>query len=249
VYCPEASAPGQTVALDSARSKHLTGVLRLEEGTRVVASNGAGGVFHAVLKGGGKSASLELESALPVKARGQGFRVALGMPKNSVADTAVEKLAELGARSFEPFITSRSVVRPGRGEEEKYAHRWQAIAAEALEQSQQGWLLAAQAPRSFTDFIASLKSTDAAPFLFASETRDSSTMAAAAAALAKAAAGKPLLLILGPEGGFSSEERGDLVAAGCQELSLGPAVLRVETAVVAAATLASLALDQAGSHT
>jgi 16S rRNA (uracil1498-N3)-methyltransferase len=250
VYCPTASDAGQAIELDRDQAKHLTGVLRMQDGAPLVATNGAGSAFHAVLRGGGKSATIELGDAITIAPRRGVLRVALGLPKNTVADAVVEKLAELGVQSFEPFITSRSVVRPNAGDDEKYVKRWQSIAAEALEQSQQGWLMDVQGPRSMVEFIAAVKSHDGAAFLFASESRDQSSLTATAEALKTAAAqGKALLLILGPEGGFSSEERRDLVAAECRELSLGATVLRVETAVVAATTLACLALDSAERQT
>ena len=251
VYCPEAHASGQAVELDAAHAKHLTGVLRLEQGAAIAVANGAGAAFHALLRVRGKAVSVELGEAVPVPPRMQpGFRVALGLPKNTAADFAVEKLAELGATAFEPFVTSRSVVRPGRGDEEKYVNRWRGIAAEALEQSQQAWVLNVTAPRSFTEIISTIKTSKAACFLFASESRNGSTLGQGASLMAEAVAqGKELFLVLGPEGGFSTEERKDLVAAGCRELSMGPAVLRVETAVVVAATLACLAMEQAELQT
>ncbi len=228
--------------LPASVARHVQ-VLRLQPGSALTLFNGDGGEWAAqVLRIGRAEVEVGVLERRAVN-RELALRVtlALGMPANERMDTLVEKACELGVSTVQPLLTERSVLRlSGERAERKRAH-WQAIAVAACEQSGRSVVpqvapvlgLAAWAQQldpAGDDELRWLLSVAQAPPL-----RD------AWHAVADIATVRQVLLLSGPEGGLSAGEealaRGRL---GCAPVSLGPRVLRADTAPLAA--LAQLAL-------
>ena len=143
--------------------------------------------------------------------------VASALPKADRADFLVEKLTELGVTRFVPLITARSVVVP------KGIEKFERAVIEASKQCGRNVLMGVDPPQKWLDL---LKRTDLPPTRVVLHTSGAGGLPRGAAAVA-----------VGPEGGFADDEVGAAEAAGWVRASLGPRVLRVETAAVAAAAV------------
>jgi 16S rRNA (uracil1498-N3)-methyltransferase len=232
-HCPVPLAPGQSLDLPPGAARHVQ-VLRLQPGGRITLFNGEGGEFDAVVERMGRSdvgVRIEAHHAIEREAA-RAVHLAAVMPANERMDWLVEKAAELGAASIRPLVAERSVLRlAGERALKKQAH-WQAVAVAACEQcgrnrvppvhevaDLRGWLAAGAVPTA-SRLLLSLR--------------------AGTRPLGEAAAGSGAVLFLsGPEGGFTESEEDAALAAGFQPVTLGPRVLRAETAALAA--LAALA--------
>lgn len=218
-------APGEYV-LAGPEAHHLAAVRRFGPGDRVVLFNGDGHDYPAeVLSVGRRSVGLNIFPAVPAD-RELPFPlcVASALPKGDRADFLIEKLTELGVTRFVPLVTARSVVVPKPNVVEKLTR----AVIEASKQCGRNRLMAVEPPRTWAEFVGRDELTDNRFLLHPAGPRPAVTMPAGGAAIA-----------VGPEGGFTDEELAAADAAGWRRASLGPRVLRVETAAVAAAALAA----------
>ena len=224
VFLPDElpGATGQERTVTPADARRLERVLRLRVGERVEVADAAGRVFGARVAGAGRVLLEEL-IAEPPPAPELCVRLAL---TGSRADTAVEKLVELGVEQIGPLETA-GMRRDARTD------RWHRIAAAAAGQ--------AKRPR-IPGILPAVTLAEAlrrpGAVLLSHEQPD----ARLDAALAQA--GRPVLLLVGPESGFSADEHAAARAAGVPIVTLGEVVLRTETAAIAAATLT---LDRLGA--
>lgn len=235
------AAPNTFVALGDEKSKHLRRVLRMEWDEPVRVLDGAGRLLAGTLeKHGASGGGIRLTSVERTEPSGAPLELVIVLPKNATMDWVVEKAVECGVTAIYPVVTSRSVVKPGKEDGSKYVRRWQTIMDGAVEQSERLWRPEIQAPLAWEKWISS--ASEMKSFAFVSELRvsgitDEQAMRECWKQLQSAGSGAMRLLI-GPEGGFSDIEREEMTRRGFIALSLGATVLRVETAVVAALTLA-----------
>jgi len=230
-YCPLPLAAGLLVDLPDAVAHHLH-VVRQQAGDVLTLFNGEGGQYSATLVEVGKrraSARVDAFEAIDVELP-YAITLAQALPEASKMDWIVEKAVELGVAAVEPLAAQRCVTRlSGERAEKRQAH-WQGIIVAASEQSGRN-RLAALAP--LEDVSKWLAHPATAPRILLSP-RGTETLAAWAS-------GRPaqdVTLMVGPEGGFSPGEEDAAIAAGAIPLTMGPRVLRTETAGLAA--LASL---------
>jgi 16S rRNA (uracil1498-N3)-methyltransferase len=141
-------------------------------------------------------------------------------------DYTLQKSVELGIRRIQPVMMLRTVVRLDPEKRDKRRQHWLGVAASACEQCGRNRLPEVMAIEDFTDWLARTRHDDSTRLILDPEggTRMNRL----------APSDKPIYLIAGPEGGFDPRERDAALAAGCQPLSLGPRILRTETAAVAA---------------
>jgi 16S rRNA (uracil1498-N3)-methyltransferase len=230
LHCPVALAEGAVVQLPAGAARHVQ-VLRLQPGAPLTLFDGRGGEWDATVQTMGRSdvsVRIGLHRAVerePLRA----VHLALGMPANERMDWLVEKAAELGAASVQPLVTERSVVRLQGERAAKKQEHWQSIAAAACEQCGGNQVPMVHAPRE----LAGWTPPDAARWVL-SFAADAQPLSAAAATPG------PLVLLSGPEGGLAPREEDAARAMGFRPLTLGPRVLRAETAPLAA--LAALTL-------
>ncbi|MCB9512815.1 MAG: 16S rRNA (uracil(1498)-N(3))-methyltransferase [Candidatus Latescibacteria bacterium] len=221
---PELAGPG-TLVLDGPAQHYLCNVLRLRAGDAVELRDGRGaaarGRLTAVER---RRATLELEApqALPVP---PGPRLHLAMPllKGRRLDWALEKCTELGVSDFHLYVGRHGVVRRDRAPE-----RYGEILRAAFAQCRRPLLPALDGPAPFADLL-SRATTEGWRQAWADERGAGRGQAPFALA-----DGEDLLAWVGPEGGFSAEERAALEAAASLRLDLGAQRLRAETAAVAA---------------
>lgn len=227
---------GGEVQLDPGAARHVQ-VLRLQPGDALTLFDGTGGEWSArVAAIGRREVRAELVEHRAVERElAVAVTLAVGMPANERMDALVEKATELGAAAIQPLVTERSVLRlAGERAERKRAH-WQAIAVAACEQCGRNRVPAVAPVRALHDWLADDGAQRAAARLLLS-TGDAPAFTAASLRGAPA-----LLLLSGPEGGFSDAERDSAAARGWQPASLGARVLRADTAPLAA--LARLGLS------
>ena len=217
---------GQTVCLDRDESHHALTVLRRHDRDPVILVDGRGHRLGARLAGKrGKLAELEILSVTfdPSEQSAPRLCLACGVVKGRRWEWVLEKAVELGVHRITPLLTEHGVVEPREGRRE----RWLAILRAALKQSGRCWLPELDEPQGLAEFLAG---REPGPLWFGAVPAERTGLAPEPEAPADAAW---LTVAVGPEGGWSPEERGALVDAGAQALDLGPHVLRTETAATA----------------
>lgn len=207
--------PGASVALGADDARHMRSVLRLRAGAAVEVGDGAGRVFAATVDDP-RAGTLRVGEELPAPPPLAPIRVLLAQ-SGARADDAVEKLVELGVGEVAPLVAQ------GRRREAR-AERWERIAQAAARQAKLGWVPVIGAPVAFADALAT-------GIVCSHEQADADL----AAALERRPA--PVTLLIGPESGFAQAELDAARAAGAPIASLGPTVLRTETAAIVAAAL------------
>jgi 16S rRNA (uracil1498-N3)-methyltransferase len=226
-FCPQPLAAGLSVDLPEAVAHHLH-VVRLLPGAELVLFNGDGGEYRARLAEiGKKRASAMIEAFDPREAElTYSVTLAQALPEASKMDWIIEKAVELGVSTIQPLAAQRCVVRlSGERAEKRQAH-WQGVIVAASEQSGRNQLARLEALENFQPWLGRL---DGHPRILLSPRGGQSL-----AAWARARQPQALTLMVGPEGGFSAAEEDAALAHGALALSMGPRVLRTETAALAA---------------
>ena len=165
----------------------------------------------------------------------QPVTLALGMPANERMDTLVEKATELGVHAIQPLECERSVLRLSGERAQRKREHWQAVAVAASEQCGRAWVPQVEPVRSLTQWLQGLADQEAAE---AGEGRWLLSFSAEAlppGALLQVMKGPPVALrvLSGPEGGLSPAEEDVASASGFLPVTLGPRVLRADTAPLA----------------
>jgi len=243
-YCPAPLASGESLELPAGAARHVQ-VLRLQPGTRVTLFNGAGGEFEAVVEHMGRSqvrVRIAQHSPMEREASRQ-VHLAVGMPANERMDWLVEKAAELGAASIQPVVAERSVLKlKGERADRKQAH-WQGVAIAACEQSGRNRVPTVHPVLTFGEWLAALQTANPSDAVAAPTARLLLSLDSAAPPLWPAAPrdNGAVTLLSGPEGGLSPAEEAAALAAGFSPVTLGPRVLRAETAPLAALSVLACA--------
>ncbi|MCX6977848.1 MAG: RsmE family RNA methyltransferase [Verrucomicrobia bacterium] len=142
-------------------------------------------------------------------------------------DLIVEKATELGAAAIVPLLSERTVVRVGRGEAIEKREKWQRVAVEAAKQCGQNWVPRVFTPQTPKDFFQEQEEFDCR--LIASLQPDARGVKTV---VAEGKRPKRVLILVGPEGDFTPAEVSLAKANGCLPITLGPIILRTETAAI-----------------
>lgn len=218
---------GLTVMLDHNASHHLLHVLRKKAGERFVMFNGNGGEFDALLTSANKkTACVEIGEWHERKTESE-LLVHLGqvMSRGERMDYAIQKSVELGVSAITPLFSEFCQVQLSENRIDKRVAHWQAIAISAAEQSGRCAVPVVHSPITFDEWI----SQDHLTKLICCPRREKSALFEVA--------NKNIALTIGAEGGFSDIEINAALQANFSPFSLGPRVLRTETATVVALTL------------
>ena len=236
IHCPMPLASGDTLALPPSATRHVQ-VLRMQPGESLTLFNGEGGEFEAQIERMGRgdvTVVVGVHRAVERETR-RAIHLVVGMPANERMDWLVEKAAELGVASIQPVLAQRSVLKlQGERAEKKQAH-WQAVAIAACEQSGRNRVPTVNAVVAMAQWLSGLGHPTHQSRLLLSLAPQSQPVLSAAGGDA------PVLLLSGPEGGFTPQEEEHAVAAGFQRATLGPRVLRADTAPLAALAALTLA--------
>lgn len=226
-FCPFPLNPGATADLPADTAHHALNVLRVGAGDTAILFDGRGGEWQSVLHPAGKRLQARL-TTFSEATRESPLAITLvqSLPAADKMDWIVQKAVELGAFRLQPVAARRSLVKlSGPRAERRLAH-WQAIAIAACEQS----------GRTHIPEVAPLLDL---PHYFSRTVTDNVLRLICAPGATTTlrqmpAPTTPVSLLIGPEGGFEEAELRAAQAAGFQPVSLGPRVLRTETAGLAA---------------
>jgi 16S rRNA (uracil1498-N3)-methyltransferase len=240
----EARLAGDRLVIDGPDHKHVARVLRARPGDALVLFDGTGVEIDAeVVNVGTRDAELSLGARRAVAATAAPVAITLlvAVPRGERMDFLVQKATELGVGRIVPVVSGRSVARPEAGTTR--VGRWEKIAREASRQCGRADVPRVDPP---TPLSAAVSGTDLPRLRFATweATRGQSLHRALTASFAAATAAEHpigVALLVGPEGGLSEEEVTAAAANGFVAVTLGPRILRVETAAIAAVTLAQAA--------
>jgi 16S rRNA (uracil1498-N3)-methyltransferase len=238
LHCPVPLASGSSVRLPPAVARHAQ-VLRMQPGDSVTLFNGEGGEFDAVIARMGRSdVEVTVGAHRPLEREAtRAVHLAIGMPANERMDWLVEKATELGVAGIQPLLSQRSVLKlQGERAQKKHAH-WQGVATAACEQSGRNRVPAVGLVLTLPHWLRT-PAADAAT----GRLRLVLSLSADAQPIHRAAAGAgEIVLLSGPEGGLAQEEEEQAMQAGFLRASLGPRVLRADTAPLAALAALTLA--------
>jgi 16S rRNA (uracil1498-N3)-methyltransferase len=234
LYVEAPLAAAVSLALDPAQINYLRNVLRLRPNDPVLVFNGREGEWRAMLANSGKRAlSLVVGQQVRAQTRPPDLHYLFAPLKHARLDYLVQKAVEMGAGRLQPVLTRHTQLTRVN------LDRMRANTIEAAEQCGILTLPEIAAPVSFDRMIAD---RDPARLLvFCDEDADVRDPVAALAS--RRAQRQPLAVLVGPEGGFSDDERAALLAApNVVRLALGPRILRADTAAVAALALVAAVL-------
>jgi 16S rRNA (uracil1498-N3)-methyltransferase len=232
-YFTESPIAGPITTLAGPEAHHLIHVMRAKPGIQVTLFDGSGAEFQAEIRRVGRS-EVELEVlAVAAVDREPPVPIVLGvtLPKGDRQKWLVEKAVELGVGRLVPLWTARSVAQGGL----QATDRLRRTVVEASKQCGRNRLMEIAPPQDWAEWIAGGR--DAPVRLLAHPERPPAGPAGAhdaargAVDLAPCGTG-PVLLAVGPEGGFTSDEVALAVAAGWRPIDLGPRILRIETAAI-----------------
>jgi len=240
LFIPQPLKPGLVLALPPNATRHVQ-VLRLQPGDPLVLFDGLGGQWTAEVQGmGRREATARVLEHQPVERElACAVTLALGMPANERMDTLIEKATELGVAVIQPLLCRRSVLRVAGERAERKAAHWQAIAQSACEQCGRNRVPAVAAPQPLEAWLAGLGpavegqarwllslDADAAPMTCERRVHPGLD--------GRVAAAPSVTVLSGPEGGLDADEQSRARARGFGPISLGPRVLRADTAPLAA---------------
>jgi 16S rRNA (uracil1498-N3)-methyltransferase len=233
LFVDAALASGASVALDRAQSNYLGNVLRLKSGGSILVFNGRDGEWQASLSGRKRPDQLTIGSRIRPQDSLPDLAYVFAPLKHARLDYMVQKAVEMGAARLQPVLTRHTQVARVNSE------RMRANAIEAAEQCGILSLAAVADPLTLERFLGERDSQRL--LVFCDEAAD---VAGPLGALTAArAAGHGIDVLIGPEGGFAEDERALLLRQiRTLRLSLGPRILRADTAGVAALALVQAAL-------
>jgi 16S rRNA (uracil1498-N3)-methyltransferase len=219
--------------LSGAEAHHARDVLRMKRGDRAVLFNGRGREITAeIVDLAGDDVRLrrlqETETP-PLRCR---ITLGQAIPKGKNMDLIVHKAVEIGAAEIAPLISERTIVDLGPKEAEQKKTKWRQIAIEAAKQCGQNWLPQVHAPRKLKDFFSHAGSFDLR--LIGSLQPDAIHLKKILADYTEQHRDRPrnVLMLVGPEGDFTPAELALAKTNGCLPITLGPIILRVETAAI-----------------
>ena len=218
-------AASTEMALPPGPARHAQ-VRRVQPGEALVLFDGQGGEWLARVTAMGRSEvrvaveqHIHVDRELPLA-----VTLAVGMPANERMDILVEKATELGVAAIQPLLCERSVLRLAGERAERKREHWQAVAVAASEQCGRTRVPGVEPVRALGAWLAMRPVATSAGWLLSP---------GPLATPPSRPAGGPLVLLSGPEGGLSPGEEDAAIGAGFSAVSLGPRVLRAETAPLA----------------
>jgi 16S rRNA (uracil1498-N3)-methyltransferase len=232
---------GDLIALSKAEAHYVTHVLRLRAGDELHAFDGAGQLYR-----------FRLTSVSATTVHGQIMTIVPGgnacpkplvlgqaLAKGAKMDLIVEKCSELGLTTLVPLYTARTVVRDVPQRIGEKVARWQRIAAAAARQCRRSTLLDLLPPMSLADFCTHFSAMPVKLVCWEEERQQGLRQV-----LGRLAGQSPVVVLIGPEGGLTTQEVAVARAQGFVTVHLGPYVLRTETAAIAVTSIIRYSLGE-----
>lgn len=227
-YVPREAVKAKTIVISGEEAHHIIDVMRLKPSDAIVAFDGTGREYAGIISSiANKTAVVEILSVRePAAASLARITLIQAIPKKAKMDYIVEKATELGVAAVIPVFTERTIPAWDDKKKAACAARWRKIALEASKQCSRPDIPAVSEIRTFSE---ALKEASAGLALIAALTAD-------AVGIKKAVSGfrgGSVAVAIGPEGDFTPHEVGEAVASGFKPVSLGPRVLKSDTAGLA----------------
>ena len=225
-----------TIEITGSDAHHLMHVMRAKAGQEVTVVDDTGCVARMEMTAFREDAvTLTLKERLAADTESP-LKLVLAqcLLKADKMDYVVQKAVELGVTEIIPVKSHNCVVRYDAKKAAARQQRWQKIAEEAAKQCGRTALTAVTPITDLSDLLKDNSRAEDTEIIFCYENEDENTVKSCL----RAAQGKRLILLVGPEGGFTLDEAQTVQEAGGRAVTLGPRILRAETAAVAAVTVA-----------
>jgi len=234
------------LALEAEEAHHCVSVMRRKTGDEIIAFDGQGHWAHARLASevSSRLATLEILHSGTTTSPEVSLSLLQAIPKGSNMELIIEKAVELGVQHIHPVITAHTVVKLAGAEAAKKQVKWQRVALEACKQCGQNWQPIVHTPVTYDSVWEKLPPYDLK--LVAAIQNDAVSLKKAVTSLQQPA--RTALIAIGPEGDFSDKEYQRARQFGCQPITLGPIILRVETAAMFCLSVLTHELAHQRSH-
>lgn len=232
-YLPPTACQGNALELVDEEAHHALRVLRVERGERVAVLDGAGHEFHCEIAGTTRhTVQLRVLGITPLPRPAFRLTLVQAITKGRSMELIVQKATELGAARLVPVLSERAVPRLEPAEAERRVAKWRAVGIEAIKQCGSPWLPAIDAPETPARFLARHERFDLV--LLASLQPGARHPREHLRDLALTSDTRPVEVAVwvGPEGDFTPAELNLILAAGALPITLGPLILRSETAAL-----------------
>jgi 16S rRNA (uracil1498-N3)-methyltransferase len=246
-YCQPPEREPSEIDLSADESHHLVTVNRAKRGDTVVAFDGRGNEWICELAGDGKHGA-RLKVRFRQQAKPLPYEITLGqaLPKGPFMDAIVRKATELGAARIAPLESERTIVHLDGDRTDRRIDKWQLAAIEAAKQCGNPFVPEILPLQTATTFMETSRGYDLKLIASLQPGAKPLKSALAAYAAANGRAPRKVLWLVGPEGDFTPAEMSRSKAAGFEPITLGPLVLRCETAAIYALSVLSHELQSTG---
>ena len=234
-----------TSVITGTDAKHIKKVLRLEQGDIITLFDGAGSEYEArIISLSAGSVNVSIIRSFPSTTESPvQIIVAQSLLKQRKMDNLVRQLTELGITKWVPFISERSVPRPDNKRLAARTNRWKKISREALKQCNRSRIMEIGPTVSFEDTFNISKQSSLKIVFWENESKPIHL------ALSRSNRHFPnIFILIGPEGGFTSQEIETAKTCGFITATLGPRILRAETATIAASVLIQYLFGDIGKN-
>jgi 16S rRNA (uracil1498-N3)-methyltransferase len=222
IYQSQQIQSGQQLALDDEGAAHIGRVLRMQSGEGLIVFNGQGGQYNATIDSANKkNVTVTIDSFEPIDCESPlKLHLGQGVSRGDKMEFTIQKAVELGVSEITPIFTERCGVKLTGERLQKKWQQWQKIAIGACEQSGRNTLPTIHQPISLTQWLLQPNK----------ELKINLHPRATATIKTLSTPENGIRLIIGPEGGLSDDEIEQTLTHGFSEITLGPRVLRTETA-------------------
>ncbi len=221
--------------LSGSEAHHAREVLRMKAGEKLVLFNGQGREITAEIVDL-TGAEIRLRKLQEAETQPVQCRIVLGqaIPKGKNMELIVQKAVEIGAAEIAPIISDRTIVQVDPESATQKQSKWRQIAIEAAKQSGQNWLPHVHTPRKLAELFSMAPEESFDLRLIGSLQPDARHLKKILADYSREHEVRPrsVLMLIGPEGDFTPAELSLARRQGCQPITLGPIILRVETAAI-----------------
>ena len=234
-YLPPGQSQGQrsNLVLTEREAHHALRVLRVRRGETVAVLDGEGRVRECQVQETGRDeVGLSVLDERRVPPLPFQITLAQAIPKGKLMENIIEKATELGAATIVPLVTERTIARPDAVDDGGKVAKWRLVAIEAIKQCGFAWLPRVEAPMTIEHFLSQSETAELALVGSLREGARHPRTWFDAFERKHARKAKSISVAIGPEGDFTAEELAALELAGARPITLGPLVLRTETAAI-----------------